>query len=321
MQALVLAGERSASVQDIAPPVPDPDRDEIVVDVVTSAICSTDRKAYLRGTPSPRVLGHEFAGRLADGSAVAVHPEVSCGSCHHCRQGYENRCSRRRSIGLGRDGGFAEQVAVPRDRVLRLDPLDAELGPLLEPLACCLHAIERMRPEPGEHALVVGAGAIGILSMWVLQAAGCTVTVAQRSADRRDLARTHGAESAVAGDRDLAGGGEHRPTLAVVTAPGSAALVYAAEQVDVGARLHAMAGTPGGAPVDANLVHYRHLTVHGSTGSTYRDFQRAHELAVSGSVPIERLPVVHVELADLPGALASPTPRGTLKTLVDVRAR
>ena len=65
---------------------------------------------------------------------------------------------------------------------------------------------------------------------------------------------------------------------------------------------------PGGAPIDANLVHYRHLRLVGSTGSTVADYRRARDLARSGSVPLERLPSRTVALEEVPQILLDPIP-------------
>ncbi|MFM7718743.1 MAG: hypothetical protein ACKO8G_04515, partial [Actinomycetota bacterium] len=61
--------------------------------------------------------------------------------------------------------------------------------------------------------------------------------------------------------------------------------------------------TPGGAGVDANAIHYRHLALVGSTGSTIADYRRALDLARSGAVPLDRLPVRRVALEEMPAVL------------------
>jgi threonine dehydrogenase-like Zn-dependent dehydrogenase len=88
--------------------------------------------------------------------------------------------------------------------------------------------------------------------------------------------------------------------------------------VAVGGAVHAFAGTPGGADIDANAVHYRHLTLLGSTGSTVDDMRAAVELARSGMVRLGALPRATIGLADLPHALTSDPDRGHLRTLVDI---
>jgi L-iditol 2-dehydrogenase len=164
---------------------------------------------------------------------------------------------------------------------------------------------------------VVGAGPMGLLCMWVLRAAGATVAVAQRSEERRRLAGTLGADAVLAPGEDPAARLGGPPTVAVVAAPGAAALTWALATVAPGGRVHAFASTPGGAAVDANMVHYRHLTLAGSTGSTLRDYRRARDLALAGEVPLDRLPRTTVPLEQVPEVLLGGC-GGALKVMVDV---
>lgn len=317
MRAVRLEGVEDARLVDIDRPVPRDD--EVLVRVTHAAVCGTDRKAFVRGAPAPRILGHELSGELEDGTRVAVHPEVSCGTCRHCAAGYENRCPTRRSIGLERDGGFAQYVAAPRDRLLPLGAgLDPALGPLLEPLACSVHAIDMLHPRSGELAVVVGAGAIGLLSAWLLLAAGCRVAVVQRSDRRRAQALTLGIDVVLGPEDDIADAFGAPPDLAVVAAPDESAVTLALNTVVAGGRIHAMAGVPGGALADINLVHYRHLTLVGSTGSTARDHRAGHDLVLAGRVPLDRLPVRSVTLEQLPDALRTQQDTMALRTIVDL---
>jgi L-iditol 2-dehydrogenase len=290
---------------------------ELLVRVEAAAVCSTDRRLAQRGTAQPRIPGHEFAGRLEDGTLVGVHPDIGCGTCAFCRAGLENRCPDRISIGLDRDGGLADCVAVPMAHTLPLGDVGVELAPMLEPLACCLHAVSLLGVRPGDRALVVGAGAMGILSMWSLQEAGAVVAVAQRSPQRRFLARELGADAVCAPDERVAEVLGEPPRIAIVTPPGPEPLDWALREVDVGGAVHVFAGSPGGAPVDANLVHYRHLTVVGSTGSVLADYVRARELASSDRILLNRLPTATVPLERVPEALTRDLDGRELKLLVD----
>lgn len=304
-----------AELVEAASPAPGPG--EVRVRVAAAAVCATDRRLAAAGADPPRVPGHEVAGRLEDGTAVGIHPDVGCGRCPSCLAGLENRCKDRTSIGLDRDGGLAELVTVPGGHTVPLDGLDLQLAPLLEPLACCVHALSLVGVCRGEPALVVGAGPMGLLCMWALRAAGATVAVAQRSEERRRLAGTLGADAVLAPGEDPAARLGEAPTVAVVAAPGAAALTWALDAVALGGRVHAFASTPGGTAVDANVVHYRHLTLVGSTGSTLRDYRRARDLAVAGEVPLGRLPRVTVPLQRVPEVLLG-AGGGPLKVMVDV---
>jgi L-iditol 2-dehydrogenase len=316
MRAVVVSDPGTAELVEAAHRPPGPG--EVQVRVAAAGICATDRRLAARGADPPRIPGHEAAGRLDDGTPVGIHPDVGCGHCRHCLAGLENRCPDRTSIGLDRDGGLAEWLCVPAGHAVPLAGLELGLAPLLEPLACCLHGLSTLEVRRGDAALVVGAGSMGLLWMWALQAAGATVAVAQRSPERRRLAATLGADVALAPDQDPEPELGQAPSVAVVAAPGAEPLAWALAKVAVGGRVHAFASTQGGAPVDANLVHYRHLTLVGSTGSTVADYRRARDLAASGAVPLARLPRSSVPLERAPAALLGRDGRQALKVTVDV---
>lgn len=318
MRAVQISAPGVVALVDAASP--SPEADEVVVRVETAALCATDRKLAARGSVPPRIPGHELAGRLEDGTPVGVHPDIGCGACPACLEGFENRCPHRTSIGLDRDGGLAEAVAVPLRHAVPLDGIDLKIAPILEPLGCCLHAVSLLGVRAGDAAVVVGAGAMGILCMWALQDAGATVAVCQRSPERRALAARLGADDILSPDErpvDVLG---VEPRLAVVTAPGAEALQWALENVELGGLVHAFAGTPEGAPIDANVVHYRHLTLVGSTGSPLGDYERARELVADGRIALGRLPRATIGLEDAPNALLADPDRRELKVVIEVGA-
>jgi L-iditol 2-dehydrogenase len=306
MRAVRIEGPQRVATLDV--PEPEAAPGEVIVRVRAAAICATDRRLAALGTPMPRIPGHEVAGVLRDATAVGVQPNVGCGRCRSCALGLENRCPDHVDIGIQRDGGLAERIAVPEDHVVPLDGFPFELAPSIEPLACCLNAVGMLDVADGDLAVVVGAGTLGIIGMWALQAAGAQVAVVQRSEARRRLAAELGADAVLEPGDDVAGTLGALPVAALVTAPGVEALTWAFDHVDVGGRVHAFAGTPGGAPVDANVVHYRHLQLVGSTGSTVDDYRRARDLARSGEVPLDRMPSRTVTLDEVPRMLLDDDP-------------
>jgi L-iditol 2-dehydrogenase len=315
MRAVQVKGGGHAEV--IEAPEPRPAAGEIAVRVAYAAVCSTDRKLLTQNLGKPRIPGHEVVGYLEDGSAVGIHPDIGCGSCPSCESGFENRCSERVSIGLDRDGGFAEVLTIPAGHVLPLGDTEVDLAPLLEPLACCVHATEMIGVSHGDIAVVVGAGPMGILAMWTLQAYGARVGMCQRSIKRRTLAADLGADAAFGPEDDPITALGAVPSVAVVTAAGAGPLTWSLQRVDVGGIVHAFAGSPEGAAVDANLVHYRHLRLVGSTGSGRKDYLRALDLVARGRVPLDAMPRRTVELEQVPGELRH-TSDQALKTLVGV---
>jgi len=315
VRAARIVGPGVAEVVEL--PDPTPAADEVVVEVAFAAVCSTDRRLVRHGERIGRIPGHEIAGRLGDGTLVGVHPDTGCGRCPRCDAGQTNRCAQRRSVGIDRDGGFAEKVVVPAAHVIPVDGVPAELVPLLEPLACTLHAATRLRAAAGESAAVVGGGAMGILAMWALQARGLRVFIRQRSPQRRRQAQELGATGVIEDDASAIMGVP--PDVVVVTAPGPEPLAWALAHVAEGGRVHAFAGSPDGALVDANIIHYRHLDLVGSTGSGLVDYRDALELVRSGVIDLARLPRTEIDLESLPAAVATSSGGAALRTVVRLR--
>lgn len=299
-------------------PSPRPRDGELLVEVTYAAVCSTDRKMVGRGQPVGRIPGHEVAGRLSDGRIVGVHPDVGCGSCARCASGETIRCLRRQAIGIDRDGGFAEQLVVPEAHAVAIDDIDEPLIPFLEPLACTLHAARRLGAQPGESAVVLGAGAMGILAMWALQSLGLEVHVCQRGERRRSQAMELGAHGVMGPDDDPGKLMKEPPQVVLVTAPGPEPLEWALRHVAEGGRVHAFAGSPQPVPVDANVVHYRHLTLVGGTGSGLSDYRQGQDLVREGAIDLARLPRTQITLDALPGALSGPPEGDALRSVVRI---
>ncbi|HET7341223.1 MAG TPA: alcohol dehydrogenase catalytic domain-containing protein, partial [Methylomirabilota bacterium] len=171
-------------------PQPTAGRGELLLRVRGCGLCGSDiAKIVAPDTRAPAVLGHEVVGDVieaGDGVAgfavgdrvVAAH-HVPCGRCHYCRRGSESMCRAFKASNLD-PGGFAEYVRVPaanvRHATFRVpEHLGDEEASFVEPLACCLRAVERARVEPGDTAVVVGLGSIGCLFTQLLARAGAAV--------------------------------------------------------------------------------------------------------------------------------------------------
>ncbi|MET7402445.1 alcohol dehydrogenase catalytic domain-containing protein [Dactylosporangium sp. NPDC005572] len=199
MRALLYAGPLELVVTDLDVPVPADD--EVLVRVAAAGVCGSEVEGFATRSPfrtPPLVMGHEFAGHLADDSLVTVNPLVACGACGNCRRGRTNICDRRSILGIHRAGGFAEYVAVPRANV---HPLPAGVSPqrgaFVEPLANAVHAANLVadRLAPDARVGVIGAGMLGTAVLLVLRSLGLTgVHVADLVEPRLATAVQAGAE-------------------------------------------------------------------------------------------------------------------------------
>jgi L-iditol 2-dehydrogenase len=207
MRAVRLQAVGDLRLCSVPDPVPGPG--EVVVEVVAAGICGTDRHLTAGEFPCtpPVTLGHEFCGRvlwsddpaLPPGTHVTCDPNIACGTCPACRVGRVNLCHRLSAIGVHRDGGFAERVAIPAHRAFPLpDGLHPHHGALAEPLACCIHAVDLAVPQAGQRAIVIGGGVIGLLTLQLLRLAGVEVMMLTRSAAKQALAVQLGAAEVAA---------------------------------------------------------------------------------------------------------------------------
>ena len=191
--------EHGVEVCDV--PVPEIGVDEVLVQVKAAAICGSDLGIY-EYTPAyakmklPVVLGHEFAGRLAEvgsgvesyavGDRVLSQSVVSCGKCGYCRNGMENLCEGSTLFGIHRDGGFAEYVAVPHDLLhIVPDRISWEEAALVEPLSNAIHFVKDITSvKLGDFAVVLGVGPIGLFSAQLFRLSGAEVLLTGISVDR-----------------------------------------------------------------------------------------------------------------------------------------
>ena len=158
---------------------------ESIVKVSASGICGSDMHAYHgkdnRRIP-PLILGHEISGTVDKGKfagkKVILNPLITCGKCDYCSSGREHLCSKRIILGMNkpieRQGGFAEYVSIPNQNIYELPKtLEMKEAPIAEPTAVALHAVELGEKELPKalkdcKALVIGGGAIGLLSGLIL---------------------------------------------------------------------------------------------------------------------------------------------------------
>jgi len=212
MKALVLREYGRFAFEDLPEPVAGPE--DVLVRVKACAICGSDVHGMDGSTGRripPVVMGHEAAGIVEavgaavkdyrSGDRVTFDSTVSCGRCTYCRQGDVNLCDDRKVLGVScgdyrLDGAFAEFVVLPARILYRIpDALSYERAALVEPLSVALHAVRRSRVRPGESAVVVGAGLIGLLVVQCLRAAGCSPVLAVDPVQSRlDLAVRFGAD-------------------------------------------------------------------------------------------------------------------------------
>ncbi|MFI6587801.1 zinc-binding dehydrogenase [Embleya sp. NPDC050493] len=190
--------------------VPEPEvagdpADNLLVDVVSTAICGSDLHMVTVGMAGA-TLGHEFAGTLADGTPVAVRPQAPCGACDLCTSGHRQLCRTggERLYGVAVDGGMADRVVVDASMVFPLPVgVEARDAALVEPLAVALHGVNRAGPVAGRRVLIVGGGPIGLCAVACARHAGAEVTLAEPQRHRAEAGEALGARIGARGEYDV----------------------------------------------------------------------------------------------------------------------
>jgi threonine dehydrogenase-like Zn-dependent dehydrogenase len=195
--------EAGVEVLDVARP--DVAGDEVRVIVKAAGICGSDLH-LVEYPPYPATLGHEIAGFTEDGLPVAIWPIRPCGTCDRCLVGEVQQCrtTNETVLGLGRDGGMADELAVERSALVPLPAgVDVAVGSLVEPLACAVHAMARVDLKPDQSVAVVGGGTIGLSAVAAARWIGADVTLSARHDRQRQAGEGLGARIASEGEHDV----------------------------------------------------------------------------------------------------------------------
>jgi L-iditol 2-dehydrogenase len=192
-------------------PVPEPARDEVLVQVASVGVCGSDVHYYQHGrigdyvVDSPMILGHEVSGRIVSvgadvdpariGQRVAIEPQRACRVCDFCKAGDYNLCPKMEFYATPPiDGAFCEFVTIQHDFAFDIpDSISDDAGALLEPLSVGIAAAKKGGIKVGDTVLIAGGGPIGIIAAQSARAFGATeVVVSDINPARRELAMKYG---------------------------------------------------------------------------------------------------------------------------------
>lgn len=337
MLAAYYEGQGRIAVRDANGRPPGPG--EVTLDVAYVGICGTDLH-ILDGDMDarvtlPAILGHEMSGTVSDvgegvtdfapGDEVVVVPLDWCGSCPACLRGSRHICYRLNFIGIDSPGAMQGAWNVSQRTLVRVPPdLSLRDAALAEPTAVAVHDVRRSELRPGQKALVVGGGPIGLLIAAVAAAVGGDVLVSEPNEQRRQLIERVGLRTLDPGD-DLA---------AVVDAWTEGAGVDVSFEVSGSPRGVEAAVTSLAArgrltlvaihshPVSVDLFRFfwRELTLVGARVYESGDFEEALRLLSSGAIPTDALITDVVTLAEAPEAFERLRAGSAMKVLVDCGA-
>jgi threonine dehydrogenase-like Zn-dependent dehydrogenase len=333
--AIFRGGVNPIAIEDV--PEPRPQLDEVIVAVSRCGICGSD-VSMTSGSPfdypNGNRLGHEYAGEVVEvgrgvtglevGDRVACMPGGSCGDCEACKRGqFSFFCPSVRPF----SGGFGEYVAVGERSAIRLpDSLSMSDGALVEPMAVGLHSLNMAGLGGGEHILVLGAGsmALGII-YWGRRLGARRITVASRSAHRREIAEAMGADAFHRLGHDDPGEIGHifgQPDI-VAECVGKPGMVDKAVQaVRPGGTVISLGMCPQAEPILAAACTFKEIRMLFPLGYSVAEFEHTARAFESGHVRPDAMVSDVIGLDALPAEIeALRAGAKTLKVLVDPTPR
>jgi threonine 3-dehydrogenase len=266
---------------------------DILVKVRATAYCGSDIHLYKWDgqvlkwkSPLPKILGHEFSGDVVEvgrnvrsvkiGDVVAGETHIPCEQCHMCKTGRMHICDNMKIFGVHTpEGSFAEYTVIPETVAYRLaEGTSYEEGALYEPCGVAMHAVQRAQPNPGDVALVLGCGPIGIYVQQIMNALGSRVVATDIAPFRIRQARSlHAAREVIDTSEEDAGSmvrsaiGERGADIVFEAAGSVNTIKQSLELVAKGGRV-VLFGACGENPTldTTSLIVYKEIDVLGMTG-------------------------------------------------------
>jgi L-iditol 2-dehydrogenase len=344
MKAAIYYGPRDIRIESV--PAPSAGPGEVVLRVRRCSVCGTDKRIFTHGQKNvipPTTTGHEIVGVVSEigpgvdpsialGQTVVVATVVGCGHCIYCQRRQFNLCDSFTALGYDYAGGFAEYVKIPKAAVAQGNIIQVPAGmsveraALVEPLSCCLNGQEYVNAQPGDRALVFGAGPIGLMHAAILKARGCQpVIVTDISDERLSFVEEFGLGKSVntAGGNPIekilaAAGGEKFDVILTANSVKSTqadALKLARKK----ARVCFFAGIPKDDPVlpiDTNNIHYNEISLFGCFASNLQHYHQALEMVSRDDIPWDRFISHQFKLDDMVKAFAVMEAGQGIKTVI-----
>ncbi|TMR21963.1 zinc-binding dehydrogenase [Nonomuraea turkmeniaca] len=329
-------GDRTIGIRE-ADPSP-PKAGQVQIEVAYTGICGTDLH-ILHGhmdarVRPPAVVGHEMSGVIATlgdgvrgwaaGDHVTVMPLDWDGTCPACRAGNEHICQNLTFVGIDSPGALQGRWNVDADLLVALPKsLRLDHAALVEPVAVAVHDVRRAELAPGDRAVVVGGGPIGVLIALVARHKGAEVVVVEIDPLRREAVAAMGFHVLDPAATDQTRWVEEwtqgaGADVAFEVSGAAAAVLGVTDLVKVRGTVVVVAIHPQPRPVDLQRVFWRELRLLGARVYQRTDFERAVELLGSGVIPADELITKIVPITETADAFAALESGRAMKILVDV---
>ena len=288
-KALIITKPKNIDLKEC--PMPEPKRDELLIEVHYVAVCGSDIKLFAGTYTAPHkypiVIGHEWLGRviqtcegtdIKEDDYVVGDCSIFCGECYYCKFN-KNHCIHIEKRGITLDGGCARYIAINKRHVTRcIDGLnDPKLLTLTEPMSVAVNGIANRVPQDvldrTRKALIMGCGGIGLMSLFTLRCLGVRdITMADIVPEKVRMVNGWGLEGVEALQMmpsEMAEGSECRDSFdLIVEATGQTSCLGASISLAAPCAHLVCIGHQKPLEIDFGSILKKSMTIHASNGST-----------------------------------------------------
>ena len=272
---------------------------EALLKLLYEGICGSDLNSYRGGNAYvkyPVIPGHEFSAEiveideneygLKEGMIVTANPYFNCGHCYPCEKGLVNCCTDNQTMGVQRNGGFAEYITLPVERLYESQGLPVWEVALVEPFCIGYHGIKRANIAKGEKVLVVGAGTIGLFAAISAKLRGAEVTMCDIAEEKLQYAQEHFQVDHIIVNKDnntflerveeLTGGNNFDVTVEAVGLPST--FLNCIDAAAFGGRVVVIGVAKHNADFNFTLIQKKELCILGSRNALKADFMEVIDI-------------------------------------------
>ncbi len=286
-------------------------QDEMLIEMLYTGLCSSDIvKIMDPGVKKPAVFGHEIVGRVVEtgknvnefekGDIVVTAHHIPCYRCHYCLHGNHSMCRHFKETNIY-PGSFCQYVRLSGEHIKYttfkvppyLNPVEALF---IEPLACCIRAMDRIAFRKNDIFSVVGTGVIGMLFIQLIKSSGGKVVAIDLDDERLSLARTLGADHIINPSNKIVTGEIKNITTegidaAILTVTNKNTLGDALSYIRDGgtASIFGASGKESRFVIDLENVYKRELTIMSSYSATPESLKRAFDIVTGKKLKISPL--------------------------------
>lgn len=297
--------KESGKIEIVNKPIPKPLPGEALLKIKYCGICGSDIATYTGNQPFasyPRIPGHEFSAEIVEiedndlgfkpGMIVTANPYFNCNECYSCKRGKVNCCESNETMGVQRDGSFAEYITMPIERLYDGKGLSPKTLALVEPFSISYHAVNRGDVKEGDNVLVIGAGAIGIFAMLSAKLRGATVYISDVLDGRLEEAKKLGADGVINSSKEdliesvkeITGGNGMDVCIEAVGRPET--FLSCIDNAAFGAKIILIGNGKKETTFNHSILLKKELDVYGSRNSL-NDFPPLIDLVSEGKVEID----------------------------------